>query len=52
MPRGLGLYCDRHGGRLKYHDGSYYCVDEFDGSDCTSISVMKTKPKDKMENVK
>ncbi len=41
LPRGLKLTCDRHGGDLKYHKGSYMCMDDFDGSTCASITLYK-----------
>ena len=39
LPKGLKLYCVRHGSVLKYHDGEYYCMDKFDSCMCTSIKV-------------
>ena len=41
LPRGMYLHCDRHDSKMKYKDGSYYCMDKFDACMCTSITVIQ-----------
>lgn len=42
LPRGLNLFCNKHGGRLRYHKGSYICIDKFDGSYCADVYLQKS----------
>jgi len=43
MPKGLKLFCSKHGDTMRYKDGSYYCLDKFDGSYCAMVFVRKLK---------